>query len=85
MFNLNSINLYIILANSMTFLKTDLYYTLTILSNKPNLKENSISQYRLKSIKMLEWKSMIYLLISYIAEPILIILLLVYSIILNWR
>ena len=70
-----SSNLCLILINSITFIKSDVYYILCSLFDNMNLKEDSIAMIKGKGCK--NFGNVIYFILTYIVEPAAIVVLLV--------
>lgn len=70
-----SSNLCLIIINSITFIKSDLYYILCSLFSNMNLKEDSTNMTKGKSCK--NAGNVIYFLLTYIVEPVAIVVLLI--------
>jgi|GEM_PF-5440305 len=68
-------NLCLILINSITFVKSDVYHILCYLFGNMNLKEDTVKM--IKGEGRWNTGNMIYFLITYIAEPAIIIKLLI--------
>lgn len=70
-----SSNLCLILINSITFIKSDVYYILCSLSGNMNLKEDTANMIKGKSGHNVG--NVIYFLLTYILEPLAIVVLLI--------
>lgn len=73
-FMLFSVNVCLIIVNCITAVKSDLYYVLVYILNEPNLKEDTIQIF--KGEKRITWRRFVYIVVSYVFEPIVIISLL---------
>lgn len=69
-----SCNICLILVNSITFIKSDVYYILCCLFGDKNLKEETTKMLRKKGC--ISIGNMVYFMLTYIIEPVAIIVLL---------
>lgn len=69
-----SSNLCLIIINSITFIKSDVYYMLCSLFENMNLKEDTTNMIKGKCCKNIG--KMVYFILTYIIEPVAIIILL---------
>ena len=67
-------NILLILINSILFVKSDLYYIFCNLLDEPNLKENTIKMLQRKSCFSIG--KVVYFLLTFIIEPIAVLILL---------